>query len=134
MSIFYYLSLMGMLLIIANVALSQEEQPFCPRASEENPRCISHSEQYKCGAFFLNLPGRDNISWLSALPDAFTELDLEENPEIKETLGGLTTRSFDISPDDCSPEHKIANARCFAAMLKLRSDSFDSCAKNVINQ
>jgi len=68
------------------------------------------------------------------LPDAFTELDLEENPEIKETLGGLTTRSFDISPDDCSPEHKIANARCFAAMLKLRSDSFDSCAKNVINQ
>ena len=42
MSIFYYLSLMGMLLIMANVALSQEEQPFCPRASEENPRCISH--------------------------------------------------------------------------------------------
>ena len=47
MSIFY-LSLMG-LLMIANMAMSQEqlaeqpaEQQFCPRASAENPRCISH--------------------------------------------------------------------------------------------
>ena len=44
MSIFY-LSLLG-LLMIANVAMTQEnatqEQQFCPRASEENPRCISH--------------------------------------------------------------------------------------------
>jgi len=134
MSIFYYLSLMGMLLIIANVALSQEEQPFCPRASEENPRCISHSEQYKCGAFFLNLPGRDNLTWISALPDVFRKVNLKKNPEIKETLGGATPRSFRISSDDCTPEHKLANARCFATMLKLRSEPFDSCAKNVINE
>jgi len=92
------------------------------------------SEQYKCGAFFLNLPGRDNLTWISALPDVFRKVNLKKNPEIKETLGGATPRSFRISSDDCTPEHKLANARCFATMLKLRSEPFDSCAKNVINE
>jgi len=124
--------------MIANVAMTQEQnlkkQQFCPRASEENPRCISKSEQYKCGAFFLNLPGRDNLTWISALPDVFRKVNLRKNPEIKETLGGATPRSFNISPDDCTEEHKLANARCFATMLKLRSEPFNSCAKNVINE
>ena len=63
MSIFYYLSLMGMLLIMANVALSQEEQPFCPRASEENPRCISHRYKKELKKEFSHTtPLRDDIA------------------------------------------------------------------------
>lgn len=90
--------------------------------------------QYKCGAFFLDLPQREELTWIAALPDVFRKINLRKNPEIRETLGGATPGSFNLTSEECSPDHKLANARCFATMLKLRSTPFDSCAKNVINE
>ena len=42
--------------------------------------------------------------------------NLRKNPEIRETLGGATPGSFNLTQGECSEDHKLANARCFATV------------------
>ena len=45
---------------------------FCPGATPEAPRCEAGPNQYKCGVFFENLPGKEEkLSWIGGLPDIF---------------------------------------------------------------
>ena len=46
-------------------------QKFCPSATEDRTRCEAEKWQYKCGVFFLDLPNREKLSWIGALPDIF---------------------------------------------------------------
>lgn len=107
-------------------------QRFCPSATPERPRCEADLEQYKCGVFFLDLPGRDRLSWIGALPDIFKKRvkwsfllkiqgsekslsfqSVAQSPEIRATLAGAKPESFILTPDQCSDNNKLSNARCF---------------------
>ena len=50
--------------------------------------------------------------------------NLRKNPEIRETLGGATPGSFNLTQGECSEDHKLANARCFATVSPKTSITF----------
>ena len=50
--------------------------------------------------------------------------NLRKNPEIRETLGGATPGSFNLTQGECSEDHKLANARCFATVSPKTSLTF----------
>lgn len=89
------------------------QQRFCPSATPERPRCEADLEQYKCGVFFLDLPGKEQLSWIGALPDIFKKRSVAQSPEIRATLAGAKPESFILTPDQCSDNNKLSNARCF---------------------
>lgn len=106
---------------------------FCPLESLNNFRCLSRSNAYKCGVFFLDLPGRGPISWIGGLPDILRKPAVKNSPTIRQSLNNVRPRDFALAPQKCQ-EGKTANSRCFAIMSKLRQTPFDSCSKNIVNE
>ena len=99
---------------------AQAQQRFCPgKLDLENPRCLSNANQYKCGVFFLDLPGKEHLSWLGALPDIFKKKSVRESLEVRATLAGASPDSFELTSDKCTGVSKLANARCFTIVSTL---------------
>ena len=93
---------------------SQGQEKFCPTRDLDNPRCLSNSTQYKCGVFFLDLPGKTNsLGWLGALPDVFKKPKVKADLAVKASLAGASEESFNLSEDQCDGVEKLANSRCF---------------------
>ena len=57
--------------LISTGTLVDAQRKFCPSATPNKTRCESAENQYKCGVFFLDLPGREHLSWIGGLPDIF---------------------------------------------------------------
>ena len=93
---------------------SNGQEKFCPTRDRNNPRCLSTSSQYKCGVFFVDLPGRTNqLGWLGALPDVFRKPSVKASLEVKASLAGASPESFDLTDEQCQGVDKLANSRCF---------------------
>jgi len=123
------------------------DRKFCPleRIVNGKPnKCTAAKFQYKCGVFYKNLPGRvdpqgnfESLTFIGALPDALNKAKIQNSAEIRETFGDLKKKQFIIKgvcesgPTNSS---RLANARCYTAMLKASNIKFDECTKTVINE
>lgn len=101
-----------------------QAQRFCPGATPLAPRCESSANQYKCGVFFLDLPGKESLSWIGALPDIFKKRSVAQSPEIRATLAGAKPESFVLTADQCTENNKLSNARCFTIVSLQYKDAF----------
>lgn len=112
--------------------------------------CKANTFQYKCGAFFKNLPGRvdvtgaeiigDTLTWVTALPDMLRKTWVQNNDAIKDTFGNLEEDDFRFKGDSerakCHDGSgpKVGNARCYAAMHRSSKYYMDDCAFSALNE
>jgi len=62
---------MGRLLFLVLCTVSLlNAQRFCPREKREGLECRGKENQFKCGIFYRNLYGNNEITWIGALPDS----------------------------------------------------------------
>lgn len=85
------------------------------------------SNQYKCGVFYKNLPGRvdpignfEPLTFIGALPDVLNKPKIQNSQEIRETFGNLKRKQFSIKKV-CkgSDGPVVGNARCYAAVSNI---------------
>ena len=67
----------------------------------------------------MDLPGKNNLSWIGALPDIFRKKAVAQSAEIRATLAGATPESFNLDDGQCTENHKLSNARCFTIVSLL---------------
>ena len=111
---------------------SNGQEKFCPTRDPNNPRCLSSTSQYKCGVFFVDLPGKTNqLGWLGALPDVFRKPSVKASLEVKASLAGASPESFNLTDEQCEGVDKLANSRCFTIVSANTNESMNASTSHL---
>jgi len=112
---------------------------FCPREKRDGFECRAKQDQFKCGIFFEDLLGGNDIKWIGALPDAIkktrrTDPLLVEKifPKVENKV--VTEEYFKTFKEKCDKKgEKDANSKCYLVLSQIADDKLDSCKKTVGN-
>jgi len=122
------------ILLVGLAALSSAK--FCPRESRDGFQCRAKKEQFKCGIFFEDLLGGNELKWIGALPDAIRKAR-RKNPDLVKTIFPKVNRQpvkeryFETWSETCKASE--ANDKCYLLMNQIADDPLDSCKKTVGN-
>merc|ERR1712156_118911 len=96
---------------------------FCPREKRDGiPQCRGAEGQFKCGIFYKNLYGDNEITWIGALPDSIAKVR-KTDPSLVKTIfpkvkGEPVTEGYFTKWDtQCNKDE--ANAKCYLLKLKI---------------
>ena len=83
-------------------------------SSKFSPQTFSPCRnQYKCGAFFMDLQGQnETLRWIGALPDMLHKDTVKSSPKLRAQFGRLHKKSFRTIPGFCNDVY--ANTKCYA--------------------
>merc|ERR550519_214971 len=109
---------------------------FCPREKRDGLECRGKEGQFKCGIFYKNLYGNDEITWIGALPDSIRKVR-RTDPNLVETIfpkvngDPVTEEYFTKWSNQCSSDE--ANSKCYLLMDQISNNRLDSCEKMIGN-
>jgi len=111
-------------------------QRFCPRERRDGFECRAKKEQFKCGIFFENLLGGNEIKWIGALPDAIAKTRRKDPQLIKQIIPKVNRKPveegyFETWSSKCDTDE--ANSKCYLLLDQIADDPLDSCKKTVGN-
>merc|ERR1719410_351342 len=83
---------------------------FCPREKRDGiPQCRGKQGQFKCGIFYKNLYGGNEITWIGALPDSISKVK-RTDPSLIETIfpkvngNPVTVEYFEQWSNECKSD------------------------------
>merc|ERR1711980_58853 len=126
----------GLVSLVACVLLGLATARFCPREARDGFECRAKSDQFKCGVFFSNLLGRNEIKWIGALPDAITTAR-NKDPALVEKIfpkvngKAVTVPYFKSWSSKCDTDE--ANDKCYLLLSQEKDDPLDTCRETIGN-
>jgi len=109
---------------------------FCPRERKEGKECRAKDNQFKCGIFFRNLLGNNEIKWIGAVPDAIPTVRRKDPKLIATVFPKNNGKALDESyflkwKKTCDSEE--ANDKCYLLFDNRKSDALDQCKATIGN-
>merc|ERR1712198_48763 len=122
----------GLVCVLVGLATAR----FCPRESRDGFECRAKEDQFKCGIFFNNLLGKNEIKWIGAMPDAIKtarrkDASLVEKIFPKVNGKAVTEPYFKSWANKCDAEE--ANDKCYLLFDQRKGDALDSCEETIGN-
>eukprot|EP00095_Tigriopus_kingsejongensis_P002095 maker-scaffold244_size240795-snap-gene-1.33 protein:Tk02095 transcript:maker-scaffold244_size240795-snap-gene-1.33-mRNA-1 annotation:"---NA---" len=120
------------ILVVCLIVRSHQMDRFCP-LEKKGDECRAKRNQFKCGAFFVNLSGQtERLRWLGALPDFLYKSSAHSSPKLKASFHNMKKQNFRVKEGECTDS--MANEKCFDLMEDIARTRLDSCAPNILNE
>merc|ERR1719378_1274888 len=126
----------GFVSLVLCAVLGLSASRFCPREERDGLECRAPSDGFKCGIFFSNLLGRNEIKWIGALPDVISRVQ-RKSPEVQNRVlpkvGGKAVNKAYFKAWSSQCDATEANDKCYALFNQRKGDQLDSCEETIGN-